>query len=784
MEHFNFQGEKTELTEQGSISFRFLGETIQVSETAQEYNRILSEFSDLSREKSGAFEKWYQGAGSLDNVLKGLADRGGRLLVESLEYVVNRIIEEGVYTYNLDRFVEEYLEEDTFRIWYEASGVFLDGCAEQLCNAEQMKAYREQRKNSRSKFVGGGFGVPGAIKGSISAGALNMVTGTAHSLVNAFGNAITDMQLAEKRKQVYKNPASVAGLSEALGEAVYNLYSCYLRILAKETGKDYTYITEKDRQTSKAITDNCMAGRIQGEAAKRAVTEAVKLWYYNEDAYRFAIGTFGDEDDTIQKMGEYFGRNIQAIKKDFLKKSIEQSNLKMTLYRDVQEPLTVEQLTKFKEEMQSVFAHYGVPYRPEAHEQLEKLENMLEAKSAGRKFVAGQFFDSVETADLAKMDIEKIYALAAEKDLPEEELYLRLKELPLEREEIKKEAERLFIARRKLLQGDAEEFADQVSRYATQSQGDDELFQEYLNKYVRSNEKLSEYEQKYFGERGEKPFRQEIDDHLRLCLGFTQDEKMALVISKWEMKAAVKSGIVLTNKKLYIMEHGKEEFSMPIAKLAEVKMSLSAYSVYSTDGSVKVYKLFGEVDSLGITRYMNKAWEDILSLVGLFTGSSKGSSGDEDTDFLVELTEPLRQWISGQGLDRVADDMSVCVYGSDSFAEEQDGIYRTFKNTFVGETVLLASLYFDNPVQGGIAITNKNFYFHKDKKMGRSIPVGDILGIRTKGFILEKVLFDTTRGELVHKNYPTYFCGREEQYVQMLVRGLEIARKAADVGKN
>ncbi len=95
-----------------------------------------------------------------------------------------------------------------------------------------------------------------------------------------------------------------------LTEAVYNLYSCYLRILAKEAGKNYTYITEKDRQTSKAITDNCMAGRIQGETAKKAVTEAVKLWYYNEDAYRFAIRTCGDEDDAIQEMGDYFGRNI------------------------------------------------------------------------------------------------------------------------------------------------------------------------------------------------------------------------------------------------------------------------------------------------------------------------------------------------------------------------------------------------------------------------------------------------------------------------------------------
>lgn len=227
------------------------------------------------------------------------------------------------------------------------------------------------------------------------------------------------------------------------------------------------------------------------------------------------------------------------------------------------------------------------------------------------------------------------------------------------------------------------------------------------------------------------------------------------------------------------MEHGKEEFSLPLAKLAGVKMSLSAYSVYSTDGSVKVYNLFGEVDSLGITRYMNKAWEDILSLVRLFMGSSVMNREDVDPDRLAKMTEPLRQWISQQSLDCCKDDLSVCVYGSDSFAKEQDEIYRVFQNTFAGETVLLACLYFDNPFQGGIAVTNKKFYFHKDKKMGESIPVGDILGIRTKGF-WAKVLFETTRGELMHKNYPTYFCGREEQYVQMLLQALELAKKVAE----
>jgi len=62
---------------------------------------------------------------------------------------------------------------------------------------------------------------------------------------------------------------------------------------------------------------------------------------------------------------------------------------------------------------------------------LEKLENMLETKSKGRKYVAGQLFDDVEAADLAKKDMEKIYALAAEKGIPLPEKHRGRRRLPL-----------------------------------------------------------------------------------------------------------------------------------------------------------------------------------------------------------------------------------------------------------------------------------------------------------------------------------------------------------------
>ena len=55
---------------------------------------------------------------------------------------------------------------------------------------KRLDEYRRMRKETRTKFYGGGFGISGAIKGAMKAGAMNMVTGAAHDIANAAGKGI------------------------------------------------------------------------------------------------------------------------------------------------------------------------------------------------------------------------------------------------------------------------------------------------------------------------------------------------------------------------------------------------------------------------------------------------------------------------------------------------------------------------------------------------------------------------------------------------------------------
>lgn len=62
------------------------------------------------------------------------------------------------------------------------------------------KEYRQLRKECRGRWQGGGFGVGGAIKGAVTAGAMNAVGGAMHSAFNAVGN-ITSSMISNKEKR-------------------------------------------------------------------------------------------------------------------------------------------------------------------------------------------------------------------------------------------------------------------------------------------------------------------------------------------------------------------------------------------------------------------------------------------------------------------------------------------------------------------------------------------------------------------------------------------------------
>lgn len=134
--------------------------------------------------------------------------------------IIDKLITRGYYNVDFDNIINKFGSK-IFEEWDH----YCDNISETYDKiddwVESEKNRRSYRKESRSKLIGGGFGLAGAAKGIIKAGAVNMVTGGAHSLVNFCGNIRTDSKADDLRKELYI--VSSKKLPEILGRSMFDV---------------------------------------------------------------------------------------------------------------------------------------------------------------------------------------------------------------------------------------------------------------------------------------------------------------------------------------------------------------------------------------------------------------------------------------------------------------------------------------------------------------------------------------------------------------------------------
>ena len=179
------------------------------------------------------FFSWFDKCSGIDAVMDGYFDIA-TYLVE--KYAINPLFERlktlNIYDINLEMYKNKCLNYSKVVDAYD----YIESDIEDIIEDQNMKKeYRAARKANRARMVGGGYGLSGAIKGAVQAGAINATTGMAHGVVNAIGNTGTAIMASAKKAALY-NKDTKETLSTGIFHsilAVYNnhkeLVNCYIR---------------------------------------------------------------------------------------------------------------------------------------------------------------------------------------------------------------------------------------------------------------------------------------------------------------------------------------------------------------------------------------------------------------------------------------------------------------------------------------------------------------------------------------------------------------------------
>ncbi len=189
--------------------FMIGNQEIQFSEDYAEYGAVRKRLGEISKIMEEDFTKKYKEYGDIEKVAENIGDDGLAMIGAAFNTFKGMAMNHEVYDFSVDMLFQHPGYERVAAPFANAHD-FIMGKLEEIDSHENSeKARRQYRKETRSRIVGGGFGLGGAAKGIATAGAINIGTGILHSSFNMIGNAVTSLSAYNDRQNLYNGALPV-----------------------------------------------------------------------------------------------------------------------------------------------------------------------------------------------------------------------------------------------------------------------------------------------------------------------------------------------------------------------------------------------------------------------------------------------------------------------------------------------------------------------------------------------------------------------------------------------
>lgn len=159
-------------------TYILFGQQISFSEAQDRYSRLVSAYINALFATTTEFTTWYHACGSIEKVLQGYVSEADRLISK---YVNGPLYEQLLDLEIYDVGKETYRDDCMVLEPAQTACRKFKGLIQKVNDAKDAEIeYRELRKQNRSRVVGGGFGLSGALKGMATAGAINAIVSSMH----------------------------------------------------------------------------------------------------------------------------------------------------------------------------------------------------------------------------------------------------------------------------------------------------------------------------------------------------------------------------------------------------------------------------------------------------------------------------------------------------------------------------------------------------------------------------------------------------------------------------
>lgn len=249
---------------------------------------------------------------NVDEVASSFPLMVNQLICEAIvPIIVNFIVENEIYDCSEELFIHRYQERYFNFAKQPQFQNFLShyvNLANEYMEKRTQKAYN---RANRSQWMGGGFGITGAIKGAAQAAVLNAATG----VVRGIGDGISDFasSTAYKSKQ---NSLLSDDVFQEFDIALQNcIHGCVLACqieYSTHKGILCSWSQRENIEKSFAIFNNVQTRVTDTSKIARLMSTAIELSPYNEEYYSFLYRQDGIDKTEVLALAEYLGFSLYA----------------------------------------------------------------------------------------------------------------------------------------------------------------------------------------------------------------------------------------------------------------------------------------------------------------------------------------------------------------------------------------------------------------------------------------------------------------------------------------
>ena len=269
------------------------------------------------------FEEHYSHFNNIEGLLKKGEDEVIKIFTASAQFCVDTLTKLGVYSIAADDIVSSMRgsyfmgELGELEKWYLSV----------LQNEADKDAYRTARRKGRSKWVGYGFGIQGALTGAAKAGTLNMLSGAAHGTVNLIGKSFSMIGTSMNKSQMFQSKDTRNRLATALYMDISN-WIYFLENAVQKEGYAVQEISPADEKRAESLFQNLKNPSLTHNQRYDIAFQLFETNPVVPEYYDYCVFQFPEQQKYLFQLGEYCGIDFSELKEKILQKIFDKASHK------------------------------------------------------------------------------------------------------------------------------------------------------------------------------------------------------------------------------------------------------------------------------------------------------------------------------------------------------------------------------------------------------------------------------------------------------------------------